>query len=127
MRKEFLSLIACSAAVLSGTPPALATVYRDITITAESVMAGNPTHGYTEYLVNITNSSVDKSHQVTLMLPRGHHGGIGNHFREIRRTVTVGPGAMVRVSLLQHALPLGGSDIGVDIDGRSEEQTVPIT
>jgi hypothetical protein len=80
-------------------------------------------HGYTEYVVTITNRSDDRPHEVTLSLPRYSYRAWYDYMQEVSRTARVGPGATVRVSLMQPYRPvLMGTGLAVSIDGRKQER-----
>src|SRR5579884_3103432 len=132
--KHLLALRARVISVLLGalllTPIAVhaaPTSYGDIVVSPDPEPKGNASHGYTEFWVTVTNKSSERSHRITLSLPKMYHGGGGeDHLREISRTMEVGPGATARFALLQpNGLGLLGQGIAVTIDGRMQEDPVP--
>jgi hypothetical protein len=99
--------------------------FDDITITPGLQPTGDTSHGYAEYRIAVSNYSPDKTHQVTLILPKSVFGVSGNRIREITRSVIVGPSATVHVSLLQPPVLLAsGSELGIAIDGEIQREEV---
>jgi hypothetical protein len=130
------------AAPRSGGPH---TMFGDIVVTAP-LLAENPSlHGYVEHRFLITNQSTETSHEVKLTLPKVKQIGTGNvqrttysngntftstvqatsYLRSVSRTVRVPPSATVPVSLLQPG-PLGGYNLEVTIDGRTQRDGVDL-
>jgi hypothetical protein len=102
--------------------------YGNITVGVIEVPPGTHTHGYTEYRFRVRNDSEQATHAVTLFLPEIGPGQVADHIRRIARTVTVGPGESVAVSLLQPAgPPVLGGNVGVVIDGDEMEEPLRIT
>jgi hypothetical protein len=120
------ALVSCLLALVAPSVQAAVTI-DDILINVESQPAGSSTHGYFEYVISVTNTSSDNAHEVTLILPRESHVMRRDYIRELRRSVQVGAGETVRVSLLQpdHP-PIGGYDLAVAIDGRRHERDVQL-
>jgi hypothetical protein len=120
-------IVACLLAVgLASAAHAAPVSYGDLLINPEPEPQGNSGHGYTEYWVAVTNKSSDRAHRVTLNLPRDSYGRREDHIRDLSRTFDVGPGATVRVPLLQPVIPgLFGRGIRVTIDGREQDDPVP--
>jgi hypothetical protein len=86
------------------------------------------THGYFEYVFLVTNQSSERSYRVSLHLPGDRYIIRGDYLRDVRRTVQVGPGETVRVTLLQPDYPpVGGSGVAVFIDDRRQERELPLT
>jgi hypothetical protein len=115
--------------LLSSAPPVrAAVVYDDIRISVEPEPKGKATHGYAEHAILVTNSSGERFHRVTLATFTDERGTYGQDLmREIRRTVDVGPGATVRVSLLQPAQPaLYRSGLKVFIDEREQHEKLAL-
>jgi hypothetical protein len=82
-------------------------------------------HGYTEYVITVTNQSAERPHEVTLSIPRHSYHPPQDFLQEVTRTVRVGPGSTVRVGLLQPYRPvLQGTGLAVSIDGRQQERFV---
>ena len=99
--------------------------FDDITITPGLQPTGDTSHGYAEYRIAVSNYSPDKTHQVTLILPKSVFGVSGNRIREITRSVIVGPSATAHVSLLQPPVLLAsGSELGIAIDGEIQREEV---
>ena len=92
--------------------------FGDITVVPASIQVNSCWHGYVEHRARLTNHSSHQSHTVKLVVPGQVYGGRGNHIRHIERTVVVGPGSSMSVSLYQPALEMSGSGMGVHIDGR---------
>ena len=102
------------------------TDYDDITITPGLHPSGTTFHGYAEYRIAVSNRSLYKTHQVTLILPKSSYGFSGEHIREITRSVVVGPAATVHVSLLQPPVLMLGNALEVAIDGKVQKEMVPV-
>ena len=100
--------------------------YDDITVSPELYPSGNTFHGYAEYRIAVSNRSPEKTHQVTLMLPKSNYG-YETHIRKMTRSVVVAPSTTVRVSLFQPPVPMHGSRLGVTIDGKMQEEKVPLS
>ena len=101
------------------------TDFDDITITPELQPTGDTSHGYAEYRIAVSNRSPDKTHQVTLILPKSVFGVYGNRIREITRSIIVGPSTTVHISLLQPPVLLAsGSELGIAIDGEIQREEV---
>ena len=101
------------------------TDFDDITVTPELQPSGNTFHGYAEYRLAVSNRSLDKTHRVTLILPKTIFSVSGNRIRKITRSVVVGPSATVHVSLPQPPVPMAhGSELGIAIDGKIQEEEV---
>ncbi len=119
----FLVFVWMGRAVVSG----FAQVdYDDITVSSELHPSGNTVHGYAEYRIVVSNRSSDKTHQVTLMLPESSYG-YETYIRKMTRSVVVAPSTTVRVSLFQPPVPMHGSRLGVTIDGKMQEEKVPLS
>ncbi len=103
------------------------TDFDDITITPELQPRGTTFHGYAEYRIGISNRSPDKPHQVTLTMPKNSYAHSGEHIREMTRSVVVGPSATVYVSLLQPPLSMQGHTLAVAVDGKTQNEEVPLT
>ena len=102
------------------------TYFDDITITPELTPKGTTFHGYAEYRIGISNRSPDKSHQVTLTFPKISYGRSGEYIREMTRSAIVGPSATVHVSLLQPPMSMHGNSLAVTIDGKMQQEGVPL-
>ena len=100
--------------------------YDDITVSPELYPSGNTVHGYAEYRIAVSNRSSDKTHQVTLMLPESSYG-YETHIRKMARSVVVAPSTTVRISLFQPPVQMHGSRLGVTIDGKMQEENVPLS
>jgi hypothetical protein len=129
-RGSRLRLVTPLALLLLWPGGAGAVSYGDLSVTADPEPKGIPSHGYTEYRLTVQNRSSAVAHQVTLSLPAINHSGYGgrfDHIRSISRTVEVGPGQAVSVSLLSPDRPgLSGQGVRVTIDGRRQEDNVPL-
>ncbi|MFO0928270.1 MAG: hypothetical protein U0736_14730 [Gemmataceae bacterium] len=126
-RRLLLPALAVALLVASPSPSAAApVVYGDVEVGLESEPRGQPMHGYTEYRIWVRNRSTERSRQVTLELPARGIGGAG--LRSISRTVEVGPGSIVVASLLQpSAPPVNGNGVIVSLDGRRQDDPLPLT
>ena len=102
------------------------TEFDDIVITPELTPSGNSHHGYVEYRIAVANLSPKKTHKVKLILPKDSFGYSGNRIREMTRSVVVGPSATAHVSLFQPPVGMYGNALGVVIDGRVQDDTVPL-
>jgi hypothetical protein len=113
------------AGLLFIAPARGASLFGDILLSVDPEPKGESTHGYVEYWITLTNQSSQKAHQVTLTLPETEYPSREDRIRVLTRTVEVGPGATVRVSLLQPDRPaLDGKDLAVAIDGRRQDDPV---
>ena len=109
-------------------PDAFAVEFDDIVITPELTPTGSSYHGYVEYKIAVTNRSPDKTHKVTLILPKDSFRFTGSRIEEITRSVVVGPAATAYVSLFQPPVRIYGNSLGVAIDGgRVQERPVPLS
>ena len=102
------------------------TEFDDIVITPELTPSGNSHHGYVEYRIAVANLSPKKTHKVKLILPKDSFGYSRNRIREMTRSVVVGPSATAHVSLFQPPVGMYGNALGVVIDGRVQDDTVPL-
>lgn len=128
LRRLLVLMHALALLVASAVPPLAAApvVYGDVEVGLESEPRGQPLHGYTEYRVWVRNRSAERTRQVTLEVPARSIGGAG--LRAISRTLEVGPGRISVASLLQPSAPaLAGNGIAVSLDGRRQEDVVPLT
>lgn len=123
LRLSFLALFIIAVFL---TPVLAVTDYGDISVKVETVFGGLGRDGYAEYRATITNRSTARSHQVTLIIPGLGDAGHEASIREMTRTVEVAPGATVTVSLFQPPLPLEGIGMAVRIDGREQNEFVPL-
>ena len=120
---SFLVFVWMGCAVVSG----LAQVdYEDITVSPEPHPSAKTFHGYAEYRIAVSNRSPEKTHQVALVLPESSYG-YESHIRKMTRSVVVAPSTTVRVSLFQPPVQMHGSSLGVAIDGKMQEEKVPLS
>src|SRR6516225_8157735 len=89
------------AFLLLAAPTARAATYGDIDVVVASDPKGESKHGYFEYVILVTSHSRERPHTVGLVLPHERAMLREDTLRELRRTVQVGAGESVRVSLLQ--------------------------
>lgn len=82
------------------------------------------THGYHEYVFSLSNSSLQRSHDVTLRLP-AQPSNVRFGLERVERRVQLPPGGKVQVSLLQPELPINGQDIAVVVDGKVQQSHYP--
>ena len=101
--------------------------FDDITITPGLQSSGTTFHGYAEYRIGISNSSPDKAHQVTLILPKVSYAYSGERIRDMTRSVVVGPSATVLVPMLQPPVRMNGYGLGVAIDGKMQKEDVSLS
>lgn len=101
--------------------------FDDIIITPELTPSGSSFHGYAEYRINVSNRSPDKAHHVTLTLPKFNYSMSGNRIRKITRSVIVGPSATAQVALFQPSVRLDGHGLEVTIDGKVQDDAVPLS
>ena len=122
-----LSFLAPVIIALFLTPVVSATDYGDVSVKIETVSGEFGGHGYAEYRATITNRSATRAHQVTLIIPGHSYSADDTAIREMARTVEVAAYATVTVSLFQPPLPMNGSGMAVRIDGRRQDEIVPLT
>ncbi|MFZ2957163.1 MAG: hypothetical protein WA705_09755 [Candidatus Ozemobacteraceae bacterium] len=107
--------------------------FDDITIDVDPILPGDSRHGYIEFPVVISNSSSDRTHTVSLRFPAPHTGyaprysSYSSWLSDLTRTVTVAPGATLRIPLWQPALPIAGNGLQITIDGVSPQEPVPLS
>lgn len=122
-------LFACLTLLLTASLAFGASVnYGDITVAHDFQPGGQPSHGYTEYRILITNKSSDRTRRVRVEFPGSTFSGPnGGGLRGISRTVSVSPGTASVVSLLQPATPNAvGTGLTVYIDGRKQDDQVQL-
>lgn len=95
-------------------------LFDDIAVNGEAMFSAETHHGYVEQRFLVENLSPSETRRVALQLPRSTMP-MGNSIGEISRTVTVGPGTKVSVSLWQPPLPIRGHGAGVSVDGSAWE------
>jgi len=122
-----LSFLAPVIIALFLTPVVSAADYGDISVKVESVSGNFGGDGYAEYRATITNRSATRAYQVTLIIPDNSYSAYDAAIREMSRTVEVAAYATVTVSLFQPPLPMNGSGMAVRIDGRRQDEIVPLT
>src|SRR5262245_7947412 len=103
-----------------------ATDYGDVSVKVETGSGADKGHGYAEYRATITNRSATQARQVTLIIPGYSNPSYDAAIREVTRTVQVAPGATVVVLLFQPPLMIDGSGMAVRIDGRRQNELVPL-
>jgi hypothetical protein len=121
-----LSFFAFLIIALFATAVLAATDYGDISVKVEIVPGNFGGEGYVEYRATITNRSTARSHTVTLTIPSEGYVAFEASIRELTRTIEVAPGATVTVSLFQPPLPMEGVGLAVRIDGRRQNDPVPL-
>jgi hypothetical protein len=124
---RLLRTICLATVALAAATPARAAIFGDVTVTVVSEPKGGSTHGYLEYLIDVRNGSESQTRRVTLTLPADGYRYRFDSIRSLSRTVQVGPKETVRMSLLQpdHP-PISGKGLAVSIDGRREDDIVPL-
>jgi hypothetical protein len=112
--------------LLAGRAAAIS--YGEIEVFAASEPRGNAGHGYVDYRLVVRHRGTDRDRVVALTVPAEAGFGRGRGMiQAVSRRVIVEPGKTVTVSLLVPAqLPLYGGNAAVRIDGRLEEQKVPL-
>ena len=99
--------------------------YGEVVVRVLPDLPQSTTHGYHEFPFQVSNQSM-QTRQVTLSGPDAVQAGVAMHrLRLLERTATVGPGASVRLALLQPPLPVFGSGLRVTIDGRLQDEVIP--
>ncbi len=111
---------------LRGPVPARAETFGNLSIEAEPSYSESISHGYTDYRLILLNRSAAQGHEVLLEFSSNSRVGHSSDLEAIRRTVFVGPGAEVNVSLFQPCLPFDGDSIKVWIDGSLQSRTLPV-
>jgi hypothetical protein len=102
-------------------------IYGDIQVSIVAEPHGSGSHGYMEYVVAVENTSQERAHRVTLTIPHEPLPVRMDSIRSLSRSVDVGPGRLVRVSLLQPDLPaIYGRGLAVTVDGLRGEDPVPL-
>jgi hypothetical protein len=122
-----ISFLAPVIIALFLTPVVSAADYGDISVRVETGSGADVGYGYAEYRVTITNRSAARAHQVTLIIPGHSYSAYDVAIREMTRAVDVAAGATVVVSLFQPPLPMNGSGMAVRIDGRRQDELVPLS
>jgi hypothetical protein len=118
-------LLAAGPARAAVGPGRAATVFGDISFNVSPFYQDPGFHGYAEYQVRIANRAAHVTHEVKLTLP--HSGWSRNAFLgSVTCTVRVAPASEKVVSLFQPALPLGGYDVEVAIDGRRQSNWIDL-
>ncbi len=113
-------------ALLAG--PAAAVTFGEIEIVPATEPRGQPGHGYTEYRLIVRHKGKDRPHQIRLRVPGSDSPSPRGAIQAVTRTVVVEPGSTVIVSLLVPAHPpTHGSQVAVWIDGRRQEDRVPLS
>ena len=97
-----------------------ASQFGDVTVNAEPSSA-EKSHGYAEYRVVITNSSLSARHDVTVTAP---HPAGSSSLIEVTRSITVEPRSTVTVSMFAPA-GIYGAGLEVSVDGRVQREVVP--
>jgi hypothetical protein len=127
------SILGVLVLVLVGLCPAGAAgvAYGEIEIVLEAEPRGGFNHGYAEYRFQVKNRSGDRAIRVTLQMPgeTGSRGGGGKpgSLGSITKTIEVAAGGVTSVSLFQPAAPpVGGDSVAVYINGRRQEQIIPM-
>jgi len=119
-----LRIIALLFVLCAGT--VFAENFGDLAVESESMYAENPSHGYLDYRFVIVNRSGAQSHEVTLEFSSdGSFGGLSD-IESISRSVFVGPGAEVSVSIFQPCLPFNGNSVKVSVDGSLQSKVLPL-
>src|SRR3954451_8217202 len=91
--------------------------YGDIQIKIISEPLGEARHGYAVYTVKIDNTSKQKKHTVTIVMPGESISAGDNVIRALRRTVEVGPNDFAVVPLYRPPAPgIYGAKAQVFID-----------
>jgi len=118
--------LAAVLAVLVAPALAPAATYGDIEVTIKNEPRGAAVHGYAEIEFLVVNRSAQAAHEVRLTHPKSSYSYGSDHIRAVTRTVTVEPGARVRVVIAYpEQLELSGSGTGVTVDGREQDGVVP--
>src|SRR4051794_32994477 len=119
-----------AAALLLGllAAPAWAVSYGEIDVKSFGEPKGHTSHGYTEYRFLVQNTGKEEKHHVQLALPGNDDAMRGGRIQAVVRRFEVEPGKTMYVSLLVPAAPCAyGSGVSVWIDGRKQEDRVPLS
>lgn len=101
--------------------------FGDISVAVGEVSGGNCLHGYTEYPVFVRNMSRQVPHEVRLVLPKHRQMYPVAARLAVARTVHVGPGEEVRVSLLQPDVQIADEGLEVTVDGETFPDGIGLT
>jgi hypothetical protein len=106
-----------------------AITYGDLEFAVDPEPKGQPLHGYTEYRILVRNRGSEATRHVRLTMPGDAIGGRRRGaLVDISRSVEVGPGLTISVSLLQPAHPdVAGGGVAVTIDGRRQDKLLSIS
>ena len=130
-RRRFAAVLRTAAhlaLVLLSAGPASAVTYGDIEVTVESEPKGRSDHGYAELWVRVANRSKTAPHAVTVSFPRGAYFSSQDHVRSVSRSVAVEPGQVAVVPLTYpERLVHQGNGVGVAVDGRGQDDAVPVS
>ena len=101
--------------------------YGSLVVTVEEDARGVWGQGYGVYPVVITNNGAEPR-AVTVQVPAQSWGG-GNqdHLTSVTRTFRVEAGGTVRGELLAPAIPMNGDGAAVSVDGRRQDDAVPLS
>lgn len=108
--------------------PALAAAgtrsYDGVTVSVEPPTDISSQSGYAVYRLSVSNRG-SQPRDVTVSMP-AEPWSYGDSIRRITRTVRVEPGSTAVAELLQPPLPMNGSDALVSIDGKLQEDWLPV-
>lgn len=116
--------IASGLMVLGTGRDGQAATYRDVVITPEQDVNATTMHGYMEHRFRVVNRSTKEGVSVRL-----HFGGAGEGavIGTMDRTVEVGPGSTILMTMGQPALELGRSNsLDVYLNGIRQDESLPV-
>lgn len=108
LRSWPLRLNSMAALLLACSAMAAGTRVGDIVVNALPAHPGNTHCGYTDHRFIIENKSSAKTHRVTISLPKNSFGS-GDTLSQLSRTIEIGPGSRMTVSIPQLPLDMSGS------------------
>jgi hypothetical protein len=93
----------------------------DIGVSVSAMANGNTHHGYVDYRFTLRNNNPERDRRVTIELPSHNNRGSRDSIQRMTRSVNVGAGGILTLSLLQPALPIeGGGGAKIYVNGRDE-------
>lgn len=98
--------------------------YAGVTVSVEPPADASTVYGYAVYRVTVANRG-GQAHTVKVTLPAESYS-YGDSIRRITRTVRVEPNSTATAELLQPPLEMNGSDAAVSIDGKPQQDHVPV-
>jgi hypothetical protein len=100
--------------------------FGDIVVSPLSFPVIDARHGYIEHRVRVVNTSPDRTHTVTVVLPGRSYSSRGSSINRLSRTVAVGPGTETTIPLYQPSLDLSGTRARISIDNGAIQETMEL-